>query len=135
MNEPVKDDPYTVYLTHINELSRQRFKWQKHANCFDTPRGTMYPPRNDKQEQVVSAYCKTCPTKRECLYMALVCKEEFGVWGGTTEAQRATLQQKIEDMGHIKFKDNWNASVQTDIEQLTKDTLTIHEEHILQAQA
>jgi WhiB family transcriptional regulator, redox-sensing transcriptional regulator len=33
--------------------------------------------------------CQRCPAQRSCLAAALAIGEEYGIWGGTTEADRA----------------------------------------------
>jgi len=40
------------------------------------------------------AICRLCPFKKPCLQLALDNKEEWGVWGGTTPAQRSLIQGK-----------------------------------------
>lgn len=36
-------------------------------------------------------WCHTCPLERECLQVALDQGVGFGIWGGTTPAQRAKM--------------------------------------------
>ena len=131
-------DSNKSYLIHINRLIKDRFNWQEYAKCFKSPRGTMYPPRHDAQEKTTQKYCRNCPVKLECLYLALVSKEEFGVWGGTTENQRIVIQNKIISMGHIKIKENWSEEIQRDIYQLSKDVIVeqnhYDKKNILEAQ-
>jgi WhiB family redox-sensing transcriptional regulator len=38
--------------------------------------------------------CNRCPVKTECLTVALVNTETFGVWGGLTPNERKTLKRK-----------------------------------------
>src|SRR5215472_5403958 len=36
-------------------------------------------------------YCAGCPVHEECLDYALTAREEFGVWGGFSEAERRSV--------------------------------------------
>lgn len=38
------------------------------------------------------AICLTCPVRAECLTTAMVLRDEFGVWGGTTPNMRRKLR-------------------------------------------
>jgi hypothetical protein len=40
------------------------------------------------------AYCIRCPVQFECLQYATYSPEEFGVWGGFDEEERARLKLK-----------------------------------------
>jgi len=37
--------------------------------------------------------CGTCPVQQQCLDFALKTRQEFGIWGGTTEDERRTLNR------------------------------------------
>jgi WhiB family redox-sensing transcriptional regulator len=39
------------------------------------------------------SYCAVCPVRQRCLDWA-VTREEFGVWGGTTARERASLRRQ-----------------------------------------
>jgi len=40
------------------------------------------------------AICEGCPVRQECLQTALADRNLFGVWGGTTEAERRRLRRR-----------------------------------------
>ena len=44
----------------------------------------------------VRQVCMTCPVRSECLQYALDHGEDFGIWGGLSEGERAELKA----MGH-----------------------------------
>jgi WhiB family redox-sensing transcriptional regulator len=48
----------------------------------------MYSPIPTTQEHVARTICGPCPIRAECLDDALASRQEFGVWGGTTEKDR-----------------------------------------------
>ncbi|GAA2497142.1 WhiB family transcriptional regulator [Terrabacter carboxydivorans] len=41
------------------------------------------------------AICRTCPVQRTCLAAALVFDDAYGIYGGTTTRQRATLARRL----------------------------------------
>lgn len=49
-------------------------------------------PYDDEHMEEAVAVCGTCPIQRECLLQALTNKEQFGVWGGFTPAQREQMR-------------------------------------------
>lgn len=40
------------------------------------------------------AICENCPVREECLQMALAEPNLYGVWGGTTQAERRRLRRR-----------------------------------------
>lgn len=50
---------------------------------------------NDNDAEVASPdvqkMCRACPIMYTCLEIGLVCRMEFGIWGGTTAAQRKRI--------------------------------------------
>jgi WhiB family redox-sensing transcriptional regulator len=47
-------------------------------------------------EEVVAqavAICEGCPVRQECLETALADRNLFGVWGGTTQAERRRMHR------------------------------------------
>jgi WhiB family redox-sensing transcriptional regulator len=48
------------------------------------------------QEQTakVKAICSACRVRRECLAFALRTGQIYGVWGGTTEHERAAVRRR-----------------------------------------
>jgi WhiB family redox-sensing transcriptional regulator len=47
-----------------------------------------------KQIEMAKAICKPCPAQNACLIFALKNPEIQGVWGGTTEGERAALRKR-----------------------------------------
>jgi WhiB family redox-sensing transcriptional regulator len=49
-----------------------------------------FPGNGAKKAQAKAIQiCWTCPLRRPCLQFAIESEQRFGVWGGTTPAQRA----------------------------------------------
>lgn len=67
--------------------------WQKDHACEDMDASIFYP--TDKAVGVLEAkrICAQCPVKEDCLEHALKYREDFGVWGGTTEGDRVAIRR------------------------------------------
>ena len=50
----------------------------------------LFFPDSDDDADEALAICRRCPVKAECAACARAHEEPFGVWGGRTEADRAT---------------------------------------------
>lgn len=71
--------------------------WQIDAACRDidstmffNPEHERGPAKNDRDNRA-KAVCSGCPVIEACRRHALVVQEPYGVWGGLTVAERATL--------------------------------------------
>jgi WhiB family redox-sensing transcriptional regulator len=62
------------------------------ASCREIGQDFAFPEDALESKQAI-AICKTCPVQTECLEYALTftC---YGIWGGTTEAQRRRLRTR-----------------------------------------
>lgn len=73
------------------------YAWQAQGTCrgMDTELFYAAPgergPRRARREEAAKEICARCPVKDRCLEHALTF-EVFGVWGGTTEAERTELR-------------------------------------------
>jgi WhiB family transcriptional regulator, redox-sensing transcriptional regulator len=64
--------------------------WQNQALCAKSPGDDWFPaPADSEAAAEVIEVCERCPVRIACLAAALVVPEEHGIWGGTTEADRA----------------------------------------------
>jgi len=64
--------------------------WQKRAACGDTTDAdAWFPDRSVPQRELadVLAVCEGCRVRRSCLAAGLLGRE-YGIWGGTTDAER-----------------------------------------------
>lgn len=48
-------------------------------------------PENSTKYDRAFRICASCPVQRECLKFSFDNREEFGIWGGVGESQRAKL--------------------------------------------
>jgi len=74
--------------------------WQEHGVCRDMDQSIFYGDEdrtgkarhhpNLTVDEVARArrICNNCPVQMNCLEFAIVNREEFGIWGGSTAGQR-----------------------------------------------
>jgi WhiB family transcriptional regulator, redox-sensing transcriptional regulator len=64
--------------------------WQDQALCRKFPDDDWFPtPATSHVVAELVEVCRRCPAQRSCLAAALAMGEEYGIWGGATEADRA----------------------------------------------
>lgn len=63
--------------------------WQEHAACIGKPQAWFFPGAPDSRG-AADAVCPNCPVRVDCLEWALE-NGERGVWGGTSEEERAVI--------------------------------------------
>jgi WhiB family redox-sensing transcriptional regulator len=72
--------------------------WRARAACRLCPPELFFPSgttgialeRMERAKQV----CEACEVRSDCLRFALETRQEFGIWGGTDEKERARLRRK-----------------------------------------
>lgn len=66
--------------------------WQARGLCLDVPDpDELFFPMPAEEPAAALALCARCVVRVECLTHALSVPERYGVWGGTTEEERAGL--------------------------------------------
>jgi WhiB family redox-sensing transcriptional regulator len=70
--------------------------WRDEAACrgFETE---IFFPITDEDAGPAKAICATCPVREACLEFALVTRQEDGIWGGLTEAERRRIRRRRRD--------------------------------------
>jgi WhiB family redox-sensing transcriptional regulator len=70
-------------------------EWQSRAACKDCDPELFFPLGTTGAAvpdiEWAKTICATCPVQPECLDFALKTRQEFGIWGGTTEDERRAL--------------------------------------------
>lgn len=64
--------------------------WQQEALCAQADPDAWFPKKGAAARPQVFRICQRCPVQRPCLAAALQ-RSEYGVWAGTTAAQRREL--------------------------------------------
>ena len=69
--------------------------WQNRAACLSEDPDLFFPigSTGDAVPQIAAAksICAACPVLAQCLDFALEARQDYGVWGGLTEADREAL--------------------------------------------
>lgn len=80
--------------------------WRLAGACRGKDPELWFPERsNSKEARAAKRTCAECPVKSRCLEWAVEVGVEFGVWGGTTYADRRKLGIKKKQGGALKLKD------------------------------
>lgn len=73
-------------------------EWQVHGLCrahdssvFFPPAHFEHKPEREAREAKAKEICQGCPVRLPCLEWALTTQEQFGVWGGYSEAERKQI--------------------------------------------
>lgn len=72
--------------------------WRDHAACRGADLNLFFPGvGQNKTIPLALAYCSACPVREPCLRYALgfADRELPGIYGGTTEPQRAQLRKRL----------------------------------------
>ncbi|MFI9829040.1 MAG: WhiB family transcriptional regulator [Streptomyces sp.] len=72
--------------------------WRNHAACRHEDPDLFFPIGNTGpalvQTEQAKAVCHRCPVREQCLEWAMESGQAIGVWGGTSEAERRSLQRR-----------------------------------------
>lgn len=97
----LKEHGYDV--SELNEEQKLQIKaiewdditeWGKFAYCLGVETDIFYSLKEEEQRKVAVEVCGKCAVKELCLLFAVNTEEIHGVWGGSTEKQRAPLIRK-----------------------------------------
>ena len=68
--------------------------WHQRAYCRDDPTPDLFHPNPGAIGHIraAKAACSRCPVRSDCLAEALADPTLTGVWGGTTDSERAALR-------------------------------------------
>lgn len=78
----------------------RRHQWQDRAACRESDSDLFFEPDNEwpvvrvRREQAAKKVCAACPVRADCLRFAESGPEVFGVWGGTTQRERASRKRR-----------------------------------------
>ena len=71
--------------------------WQKDAACRGMGDSTFFHPPDERDPErsqriaAAKAICQSCPAITACRAHALRVREPYGIWGGLSESERASL--------------------------------------------
>ena len=84
-------------------------QWYKLAACKGMGHKIFYTDRTSEQRTYTEArkVCRKCPVRNQCLALALLECDEFGLWGAMTPGERAEFKK----YGSI-FKVDWSNMIE-----------------------
>jgi WhiB family redox-sensing transcriptional regulator len=80
-------------MQRITTKLLQPVEWQSNARCHEADPEIFFPERGGSSK-LARAVCSKCEVKTKCLEYALNNKEQFGIWGGTSERERRKLRRE-----------------------------------------
>ena len=80
-------------MQRITTKLLQPVEWQTHARCTEVDPEIFFPERGGSSK-AARAVCGECKVRAQCLEYALNNKEQFGIWGGTSERERRRLRKE-----------------------------------------
>ena len=80
-------------MQRITTKLLQPVEWQTHARCHEVDPEIFFPERGGSSK-AARAVCNQCSVRDQCLEYALNNKEQFGIWGGTSERERRRLRRE-----------------------------------------
>jgi len=90
--------PFSTLKPQVPDTIEHSDQWRKAAVCREIdpelffPTGTTGPALVHIEE--AKAICRRCPVMETCLEWALDSREDAGVWGGRSEAERRTILRR-----------------------------------------
>lgn len=79
----------------IPPIAELKLGWQERGLCQSGDATVFFAPdserirEREKREASAKRVCDDCPVRQQCLEHALALPEQFGIWGGLTEVERA----------------------------------------------
>lgn len=67
-------------------------EWRKEALCIDQSPDLFFPEIREPNHPA-KRICEMCAVRFDCLQYAIDTNQQFGIWGGTVEKERKTLQR------------------------------------------
>jgi WhiB family redox-sensing transcriptional regulator len=80
-------------MQRITTKLLQPLDWQANARCHEVDPEIFFPERGGSSKAARSV-CGQCKVREQCLEYALNNKEQFGIWGGTSERERRRLRRE-----------------------------------------
>lgn len=71
----------------------EAYDWQTDALCRQVDADAFFPEKGGSSV-AMKRICNVCPVKQDCLEYALDNDERYGIWGGTSERERARMKRE-----------------------------------------
>lgn len=105
------------FKTNSEEFERHResitlnvSRWSERAACKSVGIDAFYDTEDSNLKRTAARYCRQCPVQNQCMYTAVILKEDHGVWGGFTPRQRRSFMKKFRSFAMKQGYDitDWN---------------------------
>jgi WhiB family redox-sensing transcriptional regulator len=94
--DEAREDPIQSPLDDADKL-----EWQEQAACRDYDNVLFFGPdqgeselEKQSREASAKAVCQRCPVSEPCLEFAMETNQKYGIWGGLTDKERASLKRR-----------------------------------------
>lgn len=74
--------------------------WQEEAECRSYQNTLFFGEEGESElerqarEDAAKAVCRSCPVIEPCLEFALETNQKYGIWGGLSDKERASLKRR-----------------------------------------
>ena len=76
-------------------ITAERDAWRRQALCVGHPdRGAWFSEDPEAIRRAV-AVCRACPVRFQCLCFAIDTREDDGIWGGVSPAERHRIRRSM----------------------------------------
>jgi WhiB family redox-sensing transcriptional regulator len=87
-------DGGTAELRDLRALVDLRPAWWAHAACRGEDPRLFFPDPRSSNHDAARAICGRCAVAAQCLAGALARREAYGIWAGTTPAEREAMRRR-----------------------------------------
>ena len=80
--------------------AEERLEWQEAAACRPYENTVFFGEDGESElerqarESEAKAICRTCPVQEPCLEFAMETNQKYGIWGGLSDKERASLKRR-----------------------------------------
>jgi WhiB family transcriptional regulator, redox-sensing transcriptional regulator len=80
--------------------SEERLEWQEDAACRQYDNVVFFGEEGESElekqgrEARAKSICRTCPVQEPCLEFAMESNQKYGIWGGLSDKERASLKRR-----------------------------------------
>lgn len=112
--------PYKAVEHYYRQLQNSKKNWAPLSSCWDKDVSFMFPRSNAQEMAIAKEVCTTCPVSKQCLNLALVNQEEYGIWGGYSAKEiQHVLKEVRTSFGNVWI--SWDEKSKSLIDSITSE--------------
>lgn len=88
-------------MSFLSQTDTEFEDWREQAACRDYPNTLFFGDdqgeseiERQAREARAKAVCQRCPVIEPCLEFAMETNQKYGIWGGLTDKERASLKRR-----------------------------------------